>query len=128
MSRIKDFIASIQFMTSIPVPVKTDYNNLKRSLKYFPVTGMITGLLLYFLKCFLTDIFNDNIITVLQILFYAILTRGLHLDGMMDTVDGFFSYKPRERILEIMKESTTGSFAIISCVIWGLFLFQVYGN
>ena len=40
----------------------------------------------------------------------------LHLDGLADTADGFLSSRPRERILEIMKDSHIGAMGVIAIV------------
>lgn len=39
----------------------------------------------------------------------ALLTGGFHLDGLADTCDGVFSARRRERMLEIMRDSRTGT-------------------
>jgi adenosylcobinamide-GDP ribazoletransferase len=39
----------------------------------------------------------------------ALLTRGLHLDGLVDTADGLASYAPAERALQIMKSPGAGA-------------------
>jgi adenosylcobinamide-GDP ribazoletransferase len=48
------------------------------------------------------------------------VTWGLHLDGLADSADALFSFRSRERKLEIMKDSrigTMGSLALISAVL-----------
>ncbi len=47
----------------------------------------------------------------------ALLTRGLHLDGLADTADGLGSGKPAEDALRIMKQSDIGPFGVVTLVL-----------
>ncbi|MFD5128266.1 adenosylcobinamide-GDP ribazoletransferase [Streptomyces olindensis] len=47
----------------------------------------------------------------------AVLTRGLHLDGLADTADGLGSGKPAEDALRIMKQSDIGPFGVVALVL-----------
>src|SRR5213080_4777965 len=53
---------------------------------------------------------------VLSVLLLALLTRGLHLDGLADTLDGLGSRAPAESALEIMRRSDVGPFGVIAIV------------
>jgi len=46
-----------------------------------------------------------------------LVTRGLHMDGLMDTCDGFFSGAPRARALEIMKDHNVGAMGVVAAVL-----------
>ncbi len=48
------------------------------------------------------------------------ITGGLHADGFMDTMDAIHSYQPKERKLEILKDSLIGAFAVIMLAVYGL--------
>ncbi|MFI6923597.1 adenosylcobinamide-GDP ribazoletransferase [Nonomuraea spiralis] len=47
----------------------------------------------------------------------AVLTRGLHLDGLADLADGLGSGKPAAAALDIMKKSDIGPFGVMTLVI-----------
>jgi adenosylcobinamide-GDP ribazoletransferase len=50
----------------------------------------------------------------------ALLTRGMHLDGLADTVDGLGSYAGRERALAIMKAPDVGAFGVVALILVAL--------
>jgi adenosylcobinamide-GDP ribazoletransferase len=54
---------------------------------------------------------------VLAIGVLAVLSRGLHLDGLADLADGLGSRKPAAQALEIMKRSDIGPFGVVTVVL-----------
>uniref|UniRef100_UPI0005850CC2 adenosylcobinamide-GDP ribazoletransferase n=1 Tax=Paenibacillus sonchi TaxID=373687 RepID=UPI0005850CC2 len=54
---------------------------------------------------------------VITLILWVWLTGGLHLDGWMDCADGLLSYRTRERMLEIMKDSRVGAMGVLACML-----------
>lgn len=54
---------------------------------------------------------------VLAVGLTALLTRGLHLDGLADLADGLGSGRPAEGALEVMRRSDIGPFGVITLIL-----------
>lgn len=54
--------------------------------------------------------------SALAILTLGLLTRGLHLDGLADTVDGLASRKPAAQALDIMREGPVGALGVAALI------------
>ncbi|HEX3014968.1 MAG TPA: adenosylcobinamide-GDP ribazoletransferase [Desulfobacteria bacterium] len=121
---MRDFITALQFLTTIRI-VKEEVHSSEefaRSMSYYPLVGLVIGAILaglaYLANLRLSPLLVGAIILVAEI----VISGGLHLDGYMDTMDGIFSGRSRERILEIMKDSRVGAHAVIA--LGGLFVLK----
>lgn len=113
---ISEFVTALQFLTRIRLFRDPDYDDglFGRSVRYFPLVGLVAGSLLM-LAAFLTGGWMPGTVRSLLLVTLGVwVTGGLHCDGLMDTVDGLFSGRSRERMLEIMKDSHVGSFGVVA--------------
>ena len=121
----EQFIILIQFMTRIPIPLKISYSEKKfgKSIKFFPLVGLIIGLILYFANfliiVYLKNIFyNKTIIAIFLIILEILIVGIIHIDGLADTFDGLFSYTKKEKMLEIMKDSRIGTNGAVVLILY----------
>lgn len=111
------FLTALQFLTRIRFCEQTNLtvDDFGRSTRYFTIIGLILGGIYFWLgKGMLYLLGSANLVIAMLVLLPVCLTGGLMLDGFMDTADGVFSGRDRERQLEIMKDSRVGSFGAIA--------------
>ena len=106
---------SIGFLTIFPVPhVAMSPTHTQRSLALFPLVGAGIGALLGGLGIVLSHILPAGPIAALLIAAGALVSGGLHLDGLMDTADGVLGGRSPEQRLTIMRDSQVGAFGVIA--------------
>ena len=117
---MNSFLVGLQFLTRIHIARQTVWTaeDFGRSTRFFPLVGLVLGIC-YALAAWLLVYFIGmrTLTAVLLLILPLLLTGGLHADGFMDTADGVFSGRERERKLEIMKDSRVGSFGVVSFVL-----------
>jgi adenosylcobinamide-GDP ribazoletransferase len=120
---VQALIAAFQFLTRFPVPVSVPFNGpvLTRSVIYFPAAGALIGVSLAAAAMVLEMFVPAWPSAVLLLALWTALSGGLHMDGWMDTADGVLSHRPRERMLEIMKDSRVGAMGVLAAVLLLLF-------
>lgn len=109
------FLAAVQFLTSIPVPLKRALSpeQLGRTTAYFPLVGLIIGGILAGLNWLLLYILPASVVNALLITALAIITGAMHLDGFTDTCDGIAGHKTVEERWRVMRDSRTGAFGVV---------------
>jgi len=81
---------------------------------WFPWVGLILGLGFWGALLGLQNIFPPAAAAALLLALTVLATRGLHLDGLADTVDGLGGGKTPQERLVIMKDSRLGAFGAVS--------------
>jgi adenosylcobinamide-GDP ribazoletransferase len=115
---MKRFLAAVQFLTILPLPrgACPDGRALGGSLPFFPLVGLGIGAAVAAIDRGAVLLFPAGVTSVLAVILLIAASGGLHLDGLADTADGFFSSRPRERVLEIMRDSRTGPMGVAAIV------------
>ena len=119
MNILTKFIHATSYVTIIPMAKLLPASSVtEESLNglavYLPAVGLLIGGILAATCLTLETLHTANFLlaTIITILWLA-LTGGLHFDGLMDTADGIFSHRSKERMLEIMQDSRVGNFAVM---------------
>lgn len=126
MKTLISFFAAIRFLTILPIPWFSDKDgdHTVSCLKFFIFIGGFIGLFAFLLTKLLTSFVPTPVTICIIILFLASISGFLHLDGLADTIDGFFSSRPTPQKLEIMKDSRIGPMGVIALIMIFLFKFS----
>jgi len=119
---------ALSFLTALPAgtfSAEVSPETMGRSQSWFPLVGLIIGLLLLTLTLFCRCFFATQICAACVLLVHFLLTGGFHLDGLADTTDGMMSGRQeKEKIFSIMKDSYLGSMGAASLILLLLLKFS----
>ena len=122
MQVVKSFFIAFSMYSKIPVPqFPWKDQDMKYIFCFFPWIGGLIGGCIYLWNYF-CGIYHvgDICRTAINAGIPLLITGGIHVDGFMDTMDAIHSYSPREKKLEILKDSHIGAFSVIMLVIYGV--------
>jgi adenosylcobinamide-GDP ribazoletransferase len=113
-----DFLACLSFFSRLPLPQAPGASPFPRPLRLAPLAGALLGLLSS-LPFVLALYWNEPplVAALLALATAAILSGGLHEDGLADVADGFGGGFSRERKLEIMRDSRIGAFGASALIL-----------
>ena len=118
---MKQLLLALQFLTILPLRLKNcEKKDFGGSLIYFPVIGLIIAFILALgLGSFQSLGFRGIALSVFLIVLLAIITGGLHLDGLADTADSFYAGKDKDATLAIMRDPHIGTMGVLAifCVL-----------
>jgi adenosylcobinamide-GDP ribazoletransferase len=109
---VRPLLFAWQFLTA--VPLSRDHHHpapgeLAGSMVWYPLVGMLLGGLLAVVDLLLARWFSHEVVAGLLILLLVALTRGLHQDGLADTVDGLAGGRTPAERLRIMRDPRIGA-------------------
>jgi len=113
------FTLAVTFLTGIPLKVEGEVSpaDLWGSMGWYPLVGLAMGFAAWVVYAGMASFLPGLVASALVVILLELLTRGLHLDGLMDTADGVLSGAPRERALEIMKDHNVGAMGVAAAVL-----------
>jgi len=116
---MRPFLIALQFLTQLPVRFSNypEPEEIGRSLDYYPVVGLLIGVLLVVFAWMLGE--TDSLLKAALLLSaWVWLTGGLHLDGLADCTDAWVGgLGDRDKTLAIMKDPSSGPAAVVLLVL-----------
>ncbi|GAA4682260.1 adenosylcobinamide-GDP ribazoletransferase [Streptomyces chumphonensis] len=106
-------------LTVLPVPVRRwDRAAARAGMQWAPVVGVVVGVAAGAVGAALLGLGAGALTAaVATVAVPAVLTRGLHLDGLADVADGLGSGRDAEGALAVMKRSDIGPFGVVTLLL-----------
>ena len=116
-------------MTRIPISgLPHEPLALARATKFFPVVGLAVGLAAVAIKRLLVEHIQYQVLALVLVVYFVVITGALHEDGLADAADGFGGGWTRDKILTIMRDSNIGSFGAVAVTLSLLARFVLISN
>jgi len=114
--QLNSFLGAVVFLTRIPVGgfYQFQREDLSHSVIYFPVVGMLVGLISGIVLITSHHFLPTSIAVLLCMVAMVAITGGMHEDGLADAADGLFGGGNSAGYLEIMKDSRLGTFGALA--------------
>ena len=107
-------VVAFQFLTIVPPPLRRTISpeELGRSVAFFPLVGLVVGLLLYGLHWLFSAIFPPTLVAAILLGVWIACSGALHFDGFLDAVDGLLGGRTAEDRMRILRDARVGAFAV----------------
>ncbi len=123
-------LAALTMYTRLPMwrvaPLEAE--DYARAVQWWPAVGFVTGGLMALIAWGLEGQLPQVVIIILALCGRLLLTGAFHEDGLGDFFDGFGGGRTKERVLEIMKDSHVGSYAVVGYVVYYLLLVAILAS
>ena len=124
------FKVAFAMFSKIPMP-RADWTeeNMRYMFCWLPFVGTVIGALsIGIFKAGQYFNFRHDFLSAILVLVPVAVTGGIHIDGLLDTADALSSWQERKRRLEILKDTHTGAFAVITACVYFLAWYGAYSQ
>jgi adenosylcobinamide-GDP ribazoletransferase len=110
---------ALSWLTVLPVRAgAVDARSCRQAISLAPLVGALLGGVAVGALWLLRLLDAPELLAGLLVVgLLALLTRGMHLDGLADTADGLGCYGPPERALAVMRDGGAGPFAVVVMIV-----------
>ncbi len=124
MRMLRSAVIAFSTYSRLPMPqVEWTDENRRYAMCFFPLVGAVIGGFIWLWLC-VCDWLELNALVkgAVGAVIPLMVTGGIHMDGFMDTTDALASWQPKEKKLEILKDSHVGAFAVMGCASYMLLM------
>jgi adenosylcobinamide-GDP ribazoletransferase len=116
---VRSLALALSWLTVLPVRTGAPEAAVAAgALRWAPVVGALLGAAGGGLLAGLAALGVPPLVAgLLAVGFLALVTRGMHVDGLADTADGLGCYGPPERALAVMRDGGAGPFAVVTILV-----------
>lgn len=123
----KSLAVAFSMYSRLPMPqMAWEPANMAYAMCFFPLVGCVIGAFLLLAER-LTGLLGISPLlrAAILLLIPIAVSGGIHMDGFLDTADALASHAPREKKLDILKDSHAGAFAVISGALYFILAFAL---
>lgn len=119
MRSLRNLAAAFRFLTILPLPgfFGCAGDDLRGALPWFPLVGLVLGGVAAAAGWLLWQFLPVPVAAVMLTFLLISFSGAMHLDGLADSADGFFSARRREEMLVIMRDSRIGVMGVAAVVL-----------
>jgi adenosylcobinamide-GDP ribazoletransferase len=115
-------VMAVRYLTIVPIPGwASAREGPGTAAGWFPVVGLAIGAVVLVVDRAASAIFAPLLAALITVAAWKILTGGLHLDGLADSLDGLGGHDVEHR-LALMRDGRIGAFGAIGLVLFLMLL------
>ncbi|MFL0809192.1 MAG: adenosylcobinamide-GDP ribazoletransferase [Agarilytica sp.] len=122
----QSFLSAVSLLTTLRIPhalfsEKPLPDTLNLSPVFYPVVGVVIGLVLWLVSFLLHPFFESNVVAACVLLTWVVVTGALHLDGLADCFDVMYAqHKGKTDLARVFKDphvGVSGAVSLILCLL-----------
>ena len=111
------FKLALQFLTRLSVTTSYSPEAMRQSPRWYPAVGIVVGVICGLAFSVGYWLFTPMLAVLLAIATGVMATGALHEDGLADACDGLGGVRPKERSLDIMRDSRIGTYGVLGLIL-----------
>ncbi len=119
LMEVRYFFTALGYFTRVPVPRWVGFEPpwLNAAARYFPLVGVLVGVLAALVYLGALHVFPAGVAVLLSMAATLLVTGAFHEDGLADCLDAFGGGYKKEDVLRIMHDSRIGAFGAIGLIV-----------